>query len=312
MAWTRVGWIAIRRPKVARSFLVYLLFSILFSSASASGFLAFLTVETMPSEKQAAAASGSRGKSLFNDVGPSTYRGKRNVHQLVKEIVDSTSNRLAAMEEAILIMEELSYDGEALQTITSTNLHVMHQMVHSTTWKRYRLKQFRALKKSMLSLIKAVLNLPLQVGQKNSRRKMKTGFDKWLNPPKKKNQSAKDVDLMVSGLEVASQCLSVFLLAAVGVCSGLLEPKVGLGFKCPAQYPRNDISLDTAVRSSFLKDGNPQRLLKQPFFGTAMIVAASPCNVFDKKAACLHNQHPERHLIKWDLYLLWKYTGQFV
>eukprot|EP01018_Ginkgo_biloba_P024761 Gb_03944 [translate_table: standard] len=67
---------------------------------------------------------------------------------------------------------ELSHHGEALQTITLTNLHVMHQMVHSTTWERYMLKQFKALKKTMLSLIKVVLNLPLHVGGKKSRRKI--------------------------------------------------------------------------------------------------------------------------------------------
>eukprot|EP01018_Ginkgo_biloba_P014497 Gb_16758 [translate_table: standard] len=143
----------------------------------------------MASKDKGGGCSCRRKNPQVDVLGPSSYRGKQNVHRLAQEIADNTNSRIESMEATInLIKEEQVHFSETLQTLTTASLHIMHTMAHMTTWEEHQLKQFKSMKKSQLKLFKVIWNLPKHFIRWRKEGMRTNGFGVWLGIPKPKLQ----------------------------------------------------------------------------------------------------------------------------
>eukprot|EP01018_Ginkgo_biloba_P000098 Gb_18478 [translate_table: standard] len=103
----------------------------------------------------------SEGTQTDEVPRPSSYCGKWNVHQLAREIAANTNEIRSEMETIIRHMKgALDRFRDAIQMISTKNLHVMHQLAHPTSWEKNKVNQLNNLKEALLDLTQEVMNLP--------------------------------------------------------------------------------------------------------------------------------------------------------
>eukprot|EP01018_Ginkgo_biloba_P007233 Gb_41389 [translate_table: standard] len=146
------------------------------------------------------AGPGSGRVQMEEIPGPSFYCGKHNVHQLVQEIAFKTNKRLIEVERTISRMQgDLNRQSEAIQALTTTGLHTMHQLAHFTKKERSKEIQLSSLKELVLDLPQEVRLLSQRHG-KRSESSRNNGLGSWNLSPTNQAPRKKVFSLMANRL----------------------------------------------------------------------------------------------------------------